>query len=142
MRCCTRSERRKIEKLLLVHSKIDLDVDERGHGFAVFHRWFEAVPLDGLECFFVKTHAEGTSDSRILRVTVGIHDDGDDADSLILLAAGFIGELRSRREDGNRLGDASNSWRVYRSAETMFNPRAVARPIVWTIATVGPRAEP
>jgi len=57
--------------------------------------------LDSLECFFIKTHAEGTCHSRIHRIAAGIHDDGDDADSLILLAAGFIGELCSRREDRN-----------------------------------------
>ena len=76
---------RKSRRRVLVEAEVYGDPDAGVDGLAVFEGGFEAVELDGREGFFVETHAEGLDDARILRVAVGIDNDGDDADALILL---------------------------------------------------------
>ena len=94
---------------LSIQMKVDLDADVGGNRFAVFRGWFEAVFLDGFEGFFVEAEAEGARDLRIPWVAVGVDDDRDDADSLILLAARLVGEFCDGSEEHRRFGDAAGS---------------------------------
>ncbi len=87
---------------LSVEAEVDLYVDvDRNGGFAVFHGGLELVLADGFHSLFVEAHAEGADDMDILRISLRVNNESDEADALVLGAAGFIREFRFRLEERN-----------------------------------------
>src|ERR1700735_2897649 len=107
----------------LEHPEVDLDGDQHGHRFAVLRSGLELVAANRFDGFFIESHSKALNDARILRVAVSIHDDRDEADTLILAAARLVGELGLGSVDGNWRYD-SVAWGINHAA---IRARAIAR---------------
>ena len=69
----------------LVEAEVDLDGDHDGDwGVAVFQGGLELVFTDGFESLFIESHAEGSNYAGVLGIALGIDDEGDEADTLVL----------------------------------------------------------
>lgn len=74
--------------------EIDIDDDLHWDRMTLVHRWLELVLPDCFHRFFIETHAEVTHHPDIYRIALGIDDQLDGDNALILVLASLIGKLR------------------------------------------------
>src|SRR5271170_7892374 len=85
----------------------DFNLSLDGDWLAVLHARFESPLLHGFDGLFVQTQAQRPDHVDIDRLAVFIHNQGKQHCALPLLLAGFLGVLRLRMVDGNRVGYAA-----------------------------------
>src|SRR5277367_1819189 len=90
----------------LVNPEVDDDVDLDRDGLAAKIGGLKFVLLNGFDGLLVEAHAEGARDVDVLRISLRVDDDRDNAYALVLGAAGFVGEFGIDGIDELRLGDA------------------------------------
>ena len=104
MRVVSASQRRALPVVVagcagrLVNAEIHFDVDFHRHGFALECGWLEAILPHRLDCLFVQPHAQVAHHLNPLRIALSVHDQRDDADTLVLCPAGLIRKLWVWRE--------------------------------------------
>src|SRR5580698_6202879 len=114
--------------------EIDFDSHLDLHRMAILHPWLKAPGLDCLESLFVQSHAQRVHHSKVGGAAVGIDHNHQRANSLVFRFAGFLGELRIRREDWPRWSH-SPTGAVNTAANTLIFTWAYATPVSRTDAS-------
>src|SRR5580698_8844913 len=93
--------------LCLVNAEVHFDVYFHWDWFSLQGCGLELVLLHRFDCFLIQAHAQVAHYLNALRISLRIDDQGDDADTLVLCPARFVGKLRIRREHQLRGGNAA-----------------------------------
>jgi len=57
-----------------VEIELDFNIDEHSHGHSILAAGFDSPVPDGVNRFFVETHAEGLDDSNVMGTPMANHD--------------------------------------------------------------------